>query len=418
MFYTGVMSSSRESSGSTPSTHNVVSLSKYIPYEGIPHAGGEYLNSHTEKLREIASVTLLAPDTPLNKDAMARQDEGSSASFLQSGFPRLKGMAFLGMQIEATLAGCQMYWPIRNTFRGNTAPWAVLEQADLIEFQWSEMISLAPAIRKKMPQATLVGVAHDINTQRWERQEAASKNWPRRDLSRLIFRRTRQQESRSFSALDCLIVFSEKDAEYARQIAPQTRVEVVHPGFETKSLVRNPDHDKPIALFVGAMNRPENWEAAIWFLDHVWPVVLQQAPTARFVAAGANPPRQLLEAIKHAPRAEATGFVESLEPWYSTATVCVVPLRRGAGVKFKTIDALLAGVPVVTTNIGAEGIAADAFFAAKTDDAGAFALATISALNYPADSPAIAAKQWAESIYGEEAFAKRISAVYGSLLND
>jgi glycosyltransferase involved in cell wall biosynthesis len=147
-------------------------------------------------------------------------------------------------------------------------------------------------------------------------------------------------------------------------------------------------------------------------------VVLQQVPSARFVAAGANPPRKLLNAINHAPRAAATGFVESLEPWYSTATVCVVPLRRGAGVKFKTIDALLAGVPVVTTTVGAEGIDAENFFATKTDDPDVFANATVAALKHPHADQAVAAKQWAESIYGEEAFTKRISNVYGSLLND
>jgi glycosyltransferase involved in cell wall biosynthesis len=193
---------------------------------------------------------------------------------------------------------------------------------------------------------------------------------------------------------------------------------VVHPGFATKPLVREPSPEEPIALFVGAMNRPENWEAAMWFLEQVWPEVLQQSPTARFVIAGANPPRQLLSAIRRAPRAEATGFVESLEPWYAKATVCVVPLQRGAGLKFKTIDALLAGVPVVTTTVGAEGIAAEKYFAAKTDDANAFALATISALNHPSTAQSLAAQQWAESSYGEQAFAKRISDLYGSLFND
>lgn len=412
------MSTSRESSGSQPLTHNVVSLTKYIPYEGIPHAGGEYLQSHLKRLREIANVALLAPETPLNDDAMAHQNEESSASFIQNGLPRLKGMAFRIMQIEATLAGCRMYWPIRNVFRGNKAPWGLLKQADLIELQWSEMISLAPAIRKKLPHATLVGVAHDINTQRWERLEAASRSWPRRALARYIARQCRKHESRSFDALDCLIVFSDKDAELAEQLAPKTRVEVVHPGFATKPMVREPNPEEPIALFVGAMNRPENWEAAIWFLDHVWPAVLKQVPTARFVAAGAHPPRQLLNTIRRAPRAEATGFVESLEHWYAIATICVVPLQRGAGVKFKTIDALLAGVPVVTTAVGAEGIDAENFFAAKTDDPDVFANATVTALKKPDAYQAFAAKQWAESIYGEEAFTKRISDVYGSLLND
>lgn len=411
------MSRPRESSDSQPSKHVVVCLTKYIPYAGIPHAGGSYLLAHREALSALGNITMFAPPTPLNEHAMSQQGQGVEAHLLKTSPRSLKGLSFRFFQIEATLAGCKMYWPVRRLFRGSNAPWVALEQANLVELQWSEMISLAPSIRRKLPHQTLVGVAHDINTQRWTREATAGKSELRRAVAKFIANQSRKQESRSFGALDRLIVFSEKDAALARNLAPQTRVEVVHPGFKITTLSRKPHLSEPIALFVGAMNRPENWQGALWFLDRVWPHVLEQVPGAKFVIAGANPPKLLVDAVEKTPGAELTGFVESLDACYAEATVCVVPLLSGAGVKFKTIDALLSGVPVVTTSVGAEGIEGKEHFAAQTDDPNEFAAATIAALTESDLALALEARNWAESVYGEKAFTQRISDVYGEILD-
>jgi glycosyltransferase involved in cell wall biosynthesis len=90
----------------------------------------------------------------------------------------------------------------------------------------------------------------------------------------------------------------------------------------------------------------------------------------------------------------------------------VVPLRSGAGVKFKTIDAMLSGVPVVTTSVGAEGIDAVDLFVAVTDTAADFAIATINELQQPDSTKTTRAQARAEQVYGESAFEQRLSEVY------
>lgn len=415
MFYTGVMGTTRQSDDSTPPKRSVVCLTKYIPYPGISHAGGEYLQAHLAVLRESMTVELLAPATPLNRDAFILITPGESASLLTEARPMLHGLLFKWFQVEATLAGCTIYWPIRRLFRSTRAPWHRLAEADVIELQWSEMISLAPLIRRKLPRAHLVGVAHDINTQRWQRQVTEESSWIRRTVARFVAARTRRQETRSFAALDTLIVFSEKDAELAKTLAPTIDIEVVHPGFTPKTRSRTPDGDNPVVLFVGAMNRPENWKAALWFVESIWPTIHAEAPGARFVVAGTNPPTQLVEAMRSAPQTELTGFVDSLAPWYAQAAVCVVPLRSGAGVKFKTIDAMLSGVPVVTTTVGAEGIDAKDHFVALTDDPARFARATVTALTHPDEKRTAEAQAWAERVYGEATFATRLKEVYADV---
>jgi len=110
-------------------------------------------------------------------------------------------------------------------------------------------------------------------------------------------------------------------------------------------------------LFVGAMYRDANVDAVRWFHDEILPRVRTQIRDVRFTIAGAGPPAEI-ERLTASPGVEVTGFVESLEPVYARATVFVAPLRIAGGIAGKTLDALAAGCPVVTTTLGNDGIGA------------------------------------------------------------
>lgn len=418
MFYTELMANARKTSKTTGRNTKrpiVLSLSKYLAYPSITHAGGQYFADHISALETFATVVQLAPNTPLNAGAHAKGLTGSTARLLPSSWPKLRGLWLRICQIESVLAGSAIYLPVRKLFRGNRAPWDEIARADVVELQWSEMIALAPAIRHRFPNKPLVGIAHDVITQRWRREAATAPQLYRRLLSRLAGRLSAKREAKSFAALDMLIVFSEKDAELARSLTPSVRVEVVHPGLGPKPSKRRPNPTEPIALFMGAMNRPENSQSAVWFIENVWPAVLAEIPQARFIIAGANPGDALQRAVATSPRTELTGFVDSLAEFYERATVCVVPLLFGAGVKFKTVDAMLYGAPVVATSVGVEGIEAGKLFAAVTDDAAEFAHATSSALRSPDEKLAREAQDWANHVYGRETFISRIEDLYASL---
>ena len=94
-----------------------------------------------------------------------------------------------------------------------------------------------------------------------------------------------------------------------------------------------------------------------------------------------------------------------------------MPLLNGAGVKFKTIDAMMWGIPAVTTSVGAEGIEGADLLHAVVDDPDAFADAVISALRGAGEDTAIAARAWAVSVYGLDAFRDRLRGVYAALLD-
>ncbi|WP_249411205.1 glycosyltransferase family 4 protein [Nocardioides faecalis] len=107
-------------------------------------------------------------------------------------------------------------------------------------------------------------------------------------------------------------------------------------------------------VFSAAFFRRENFEAAYWFLDHVWPIISKSRPDARVRFAGARPPAELLRRADE--RVEVTGFLNQITDGYVDGLLAIAPLRRGAGLKFKVVQALAMGFPIVGTSVAMEGL--------------------------------------------------------------
>ena len=140
--------------------------------------------------------------------------------------------------------------------------------------------------------------------------------------------------------------------------------------------------EEPSLLFVGSFTHPPNRDGLEWFLAEVFPSVIEQVPDARLSIIGSNCPQDILDLQN--PNIEVLGFVSEaeLEQAYKNSRVAVVPLRYGAGVKGKVIESMLHGVPVVTTQVGAEGLAGDpADYLSVFDDPEEYAERIITLLN-------------------------------------
>ena len=107
---------------------------------------------------------------------------------------------------------------------------------------------------------------------------------------------------------------------------------------------------------VGTMYWPPNVEGLLWFLQNVWPQVRQEAPQARLTLIGKNPPDHL-RAWDQRDGVEVLGYVEDLERYLAETAAFVVPLLAAGGMRVKIVDAWCWGQAIVSTTIGAEGIA-------------------------------------------------------------
>ena len=128
---------------------------------------------------------------------------------------------------------------------------------------------------------------------------------------------------------------------------------------------------------------PPNVEGVLWFARQVLPLIHQTQPDARFAIVGKNPPPQV-QALAADPRIEVTGYLSDPLPYLSAAAAFVVPLFAGSGMRVKILDAWLWGIPIVTTSLGAEGIAVrPGENILLADDPAQFAAAVLSLLHHP-----------------------------------
>jgi glycosyltransferase involved in cell wall biosynthesis len=155
-----------------------------------------------------------------------------------------------------------------------------------------------------------------------------------------------------------VITVNEADAMQCRKLAPSTSVHVVPNGVDVGWFAppaNESSHRRQGLLFVGTMDYGPNVDAAAYFCKEIWPLVRQLVPEVTLTVAGACPVPEVL-ALGELPGVTVTGFVEDMRPYFWGAAACVVPLRNGGGTRLKILEAMAAGIPVVSTSIGAEGL--------------------------------------------------------------
>ena len=129
--------------------------------------------------------------------------------------------------------------------------------------------------------------------------------------------------------------------------------------YDTFKEKLNEDFEKREGLlFVGGFAHPPNADAVLWFAREIFPAIRGELPDVNFYVVGSKVTDEIKALEQPGNGIVIKGFVsdEELERLYATCRVVVVPLRYGAGVKGKVLEALYNGAPVITTSIGAEGI--------------------------------------------------------------
>ncbi len=150
--------------------------------------------------------------------------------------------------------------------------------------------------------------------------------------------------------------------------------------------------DVPTIVFTGTMRYEPNVDAVEWFVEEVFPEVRSASPDARFLVVGKEPTERVRR-LESRPGVTVTGMVPAVEPFIDAADVVVVPLREGAGVKIKLLEALASGSVVVSTTTGVEGVDVDhGEHLWVADDASSFASHVIDALSTPEGDRQLAAR--------------------------
>ncbi len=165
----------------------------------------------------------------------------------------------------------------------------------------------------------------------------------------------RRFERFMFAPFDRTVVISEVDRAMLLELQPGLRVDVIPNGIELERFQPRANPREPhTLLFVGNFAYPPNQDAARLLLERILPRVRESLPEARLQLVGVNPPEWLREMAS--AHVEVTGAVPDVAPYLTRATVFVCPLRMGAGLKNKLLEALAAGIPIVATPLSVDGI--------------------------------------------------------------
>ena len=195
---------------------------------------------------------------------------------------------------------------------------------------------------------------HNVLTEYAERRSEHESGWFGRLLWGREARLLKTREPLELSLCQRVIACSSREREAFLSMEPALEVRVVPNGADINAVtpVADPAANPPRLLFVGDLAYGPNRDAALSFARDVLPRVRKVVPSAVFRVVGKDPGAELrgIEGV------EATGFVESLRPELEGARAFVCPIRYGSGTRLKLFEAFAAGLPVVSTSLGAEGI--------------------------------------------------------------
>jgi glycosyltransferase involved in cell wall biosynthesis len=166
-------------------------------------------------------------------------------------------------------------------------------------------------------------------------------------------------ERRYCSKFSTLVVTTADDGEQMHALAPNKPIAVVPNGVDLDRFEpRTADPQTQNLVFVGTMDYISNINAARFFALNVLPALQQRYPDASFTIVGAKPVPAVTE-LATRQGVKVTGRVPSVVEYLHGAAACVVPMEVGFGIKNKTLEAMAAGVPVVASDRGLEGLAVD-----------------------------------------------------------
>jgi glycosyltransferase involved in cell wall biosynthesis len=232
------------------------------------------------------------------------------------------------------------------------------ERFDAVQVEGVHLSAYLPVIQNAARRPMVIVDWHNIESELLERYSAGAASQPRRIYTARTAQLLKRAEAKILAEADAHVVCSERERLRLTEREPRARIRVIGNGVDvnfyagTSSTTTGPCQD---LAFVGSMDYLANIDAAEHFARQILPALQTGQPQHRFIIVGARPTKAV-QALAELPGVVVTGTVEDVRPYYRDAFAVVVPLRIGGGTRLKILEAMAAGVPVISTRLGAEGL--------------------------------------------------------------
>lgn len=225
---------------------------------------------------------------------------------------------------------------------------------------WLESIYVAPylPLLQQHSSAKVILRTHNIEFDIWQKLIQSEKHPLKRWLLSQENQKLEKFEANIFRSVDGLVHISPQDAQFAQSISERTPASVIPFGISVdinRSSKVFQKHANPVRLFhLGAMDWSPNQQAMTWFLDTVFPKMLEENPQLEFHMAGRGMPENLR--TRKQQGVTVYGEVENAQAFMADQDILVVPLLSGSGIRVKILEAMALGIPVITTTVGNAGL--------------------------------------------------------------
>jgi glycosyltransferase involved in cell wall biosynthesis len=357
--------------------------------------GGQIRSLETlKRLHRNHEIHYVAYDDPLHPEGFARAGEYSSNAYpVTQPVPR-RGSARFFVQLIRNLTSSLPLAVARYSSKAMTNQIRTLLSESKFDRIVCDFLSVSPNI-PDLARAVLF--EHNVETVIWRRHAEHASDPIRKAYFGLQAHRMFQTERDACRTAAHVIAVSENDAAQIKHLFGVESVSAVPTGVDVEYF-RNPHQDGSPdydLVFTGAMDWMPNVDGARFFVREVLPLIRAERPDCTFCLAGRSPVQELRELPSKDRLITVTGTVPDIRPYLWNSSVSVVPLRIGGGTRLKIYESMAAGVPVVSTSVGAEGLSVEhERNILLSSDASAFAASCLQLLN----NRALANRQAAQAL--------------------
>jgi O-antigen biosynthesis protein len=362
------------------------------PYPICPptHGGGVFMYQTLRQLARVADVHVVelleyAWQEPHN-DALRRIC--ASVEWIVRPSEDDKGLGSLRPHAVREFYNQDLEWLIHRQI--------YLQRADLVQLEYTPMAQYGCDFRQ-IPCALF---EHDIYFQSVGRGLGHMRSIGDEIKAAMEYLRALHYELNALPVCDQVQVCTAANRDYLLSFAPALRPKVRHglrAGIETQDYdFRTWGREPFTMLFLGSFRHDPNRVAMDWFVNEVMPLILKARPEARLVVAGSDPPPGHAYSDFNGAL-ELLGFVDEVRVPLGRYSVFICPILSGSGVRVKLLEAFAAGIPVVSTRVGAEGLAGDdGEFCSLADTPQGFAERVLFLFENPHEAAVMAARARAE----------------------
>lgn len=381
-----------------------------------PLNGGDRLRTYhmLRQIKKLCHVTYVCPRTPSDSedDLQKGEEYADQVITFKHDPPRGGTPRFYASVLWNCLRGKRPF--ASSKYRSNQAQQLICYELSSKKYDLVIADYLMSWIHfAEQPYASVlpsIVFQHNVESLIWQRHTQAAVNPLRRWICKREWQMTRAFEDHVGGNATGQIAVSEDEEQIFREERGMRNVLGWVPTGVDCDYFSPSTSTAPVLAFLGSMDWHANVDAIEHFVRHCYPSIKARCPDVRVILIGRNPTPAIRALGAEDASIEVTGTVDDVRPHLARASIMILPLRVGGGTRIKVFEGMAAGLALVSTRIGTEGLpVVDGEHALLADEPTAFAEAVVSLIQNPERRQQMAnvSREWVRKNFSWETAAQK-----------